>query len=675
MAEFKQDERFLFVKTPFGADALLLRSFSGREEYSRPFHFQLELIDPAAADGAKGIAEDATFYDKILGKSVEWGVRSGDTTRTFHGIVRRFTLVGLFEREAVYHAEVVPKFWLLTLTSDCRVYQEQTTKDIVSLVFNEFGITDAEFRLQATPPTREYCVQYRETYADFVQRLLEEEGIHYHFEFADGKHTIVVTDKAPTKSIGSFTFDPGGGQIGQILSWTKEYQIHSAGWELRDFDFQTSSSVKTAQEKTKTKWITGELASLKHYDFPGDKLATPDLKAGAIARVEEDEARAVTAQGASTVPDMAPGTLFSVSSHPHEAATSKFALIAVDHAAREGGQHNEDEQIEYQNRFVALLDTSRYRPPRVTRQAVIDGVQTAKVVGPKGQEIYTDKFGRVRVQFHWDRLGKFDEKSSCWVRVSQAWAGDKFGVFFHPRIGQEVIVSFMEGNPDRPVITGRVHNDLQMPPYALPDEQNKSGIKTHSTTKGSAETYNELRFTDTKEKEEIYFHAERDFDRMVENNDKLKVGFKWKDPGDQTIDIYNDRKLTIEKGKHIVTVKTGDETITIEKGNRDVKVSKGNQVTTVSKGDFTIKVDAGHVTIEAKQSITLKCGKSVIKLEPMQTTMTVAQTKMMFDLMNAKLDSSMVAVAGKIKTEIKAPMTDVKGDAMLKMKGGVVMIN
>jgi type VI secretion system secreted protein VgrG len=287
---------------------------------------------------------------------------------------------------------------------------------------------------------------------------------------------------------------------------------------------------------------------------------------------------------------------------------------------------------------------SKFRPARVTPEPTVQGPQTAIVVGPKGEEIFTDKFGRVKVQFHWDRLGKKDDNSSCWVRVAQPWAGKNWGAIFIPRIGQEVVVDFLEGDPDQPIIIGSVYNALQMPPYDLPANKTQSGLKTRSTKNSGSANFNELRFEDKRESEDIYFHAEKDFHRVVEHDDDLQVG------NDQTIVIQNNRTENVKKG---------DETITIEKGNRETTIKVGNETLTISTGNQTTKISLGKSETEAMQSIELKVGPSSIKLDP--TGVTIKGMKIMIE--------------GQVQVDVKGVITNINGSAMVNIKGGITMIN
>src|SRR5512135_3121830 len=341
-------------------------------------------------------------------------------------------------------------------------------------------------------------------------------------------------------------------------------------------------------------------------------------------RMAEEEAPYDVIVGSGTCCTFTPGGKFQLEDHEIAAEQGRYVITSILHTATETSFGDTSAGSPYSNSFTCIPDSVAYRPARLTPKPIVQGPQTAVVVGPAGEEIYVDKYGRVKVQFFWDRLGKKDENSSCWMRVAQHWAGKNWGAIFNPRIGQEVIVDFLEGDPDRPIITGRVYNAEQMPPYTLPDNMTQSGVKTHSSKGGGTDDFNELRFEDKKGSEQIYFHAQKDFDRVVENNDTLKVGSSDSDTcpdGSQTISIYKDRTSTIETGNETLTVKQGNRTVTIDQGNdthqvkmgnRDVKIDMGNDSLKISMGNQTTKLDLGASSTEAMQSITLKVGQSSI---------------------------------------------------------------
>ena len=414
------------------------------------------------------------------------------------------------------------------------------------------------------------------------------------------------------------------------------------------------------------------------FDYPG-LYAKKDAGDKAVAvRMEEEEAAYDTASGAGDLVGFTPGGKFTLDGHPAESENQDYVLTSVRHEAVDGSIVGDGES-HYGNTFTALPASAIFRPARETPRPVVRGPQTAVVVGPSGEEIYVDKHGRVKVHFFWDRLGKKDENDSCWIRVAQNWAGKNWGLVFHPRIGQEVVVDFLEGDPDRPLITGRVYNAVQTPPYELPANQTQSGLKTRSTKGGGADDFNELRFEDKKDSEDIVFHAQKDFHRVVENDDDLKVQH------DQMIEIKNNRtetvkegdeKVTIEKGDRTVTVKTGDDLHDVKQGNRTVTVETGNDAHNVKKGDRSVVIDMGN------DALTLKVGNQTTKLnlgasstEAMQSIeLKVGQSSVKIDQTGVTIKGMMVSVEGQVQTTVKGMMTQIKADAMLQQSGGIIMI-
>jgi type VI secretion system secreted protein VgrG len=307
------------------------------------------------------------------------------------------------------------------------------------------------------------------------------------------------------------------------------------------------------------------------------------------------------------------------------------------------------------------------------------------VVGQQGDEIFTDKYGRVKVQFPWDREGKKDANSSCWVRVGSVWAGKQWGGIHIPRVGQEVLVAFQEGDPDQPIIMGGVYNAEQMPPYALPDNKTQSGIKTRSTLKGGTDNFNELRFEDKKDSEEIYFHAEKDFNRVVENNDTLKVGSDKAKDGSQTIEVWKDRTETVKTGNELVTISKGNRTVNVDKGNDEHHVKTGNRTVDVDQGNDSHNIKQGNravVISMGNDSLAIKMGNQTTKLdmgasntEAMQSiTLKVGQNSITIDQMGVTIKGMMVTVEGQVQTQVKGLMTQVQGSAMTQISGGITMI-
>jgi type VI secretion system secreted protein VgrG len=651
--------RFLKIKAASASAALALVSFEGQEAISQPFRFVLDMIaDDPALDMLKMVGQPLTFSTNF----------SDDDVRHFHGKVLRISAGALEKIEEGeirrFRAEVVPSLWFLKFNQNCRVFQDKTAPQIIEQVCKDIGWSTSDYSLSlgGTYAKLEYCVQYNESDYHFVSRLMEEAGIFYYFQHDKNGHKLVASDKSSgyvdcQENQVEFADRFEGFQAGQIFDWERQLEFTTGKFSHTDYNFETPDTKLLVSEKTvvKTKGVDG----YELYEYPGEYLKNADGKTIATARIEALEWPNEVVTGTSTCASFLPGGKFKIKTHPVAAEKNKsYALLSVQHRGSEAslrigadGNAASGDRPDYTNNFQCIPAATVFRPPRTTPKPRTWGLQTAMVVGGKNQEILADKYGRVKIQFPWDREGKLDDKSSCWVRVAQTWAGSKRGSLFTPRVGDEVVVDFLEGDPDRPLIVGSLYNANNMPPYEPDKKSYQSGIKTYSTDKGKAKNFNELLFEDKIGKEQIYFHAERDFVRIVENDDKLKIGFEVKDKGDQTIDIYNDRTVTIDKGIDTLHVKTKD---------RVVKIDKGNHLITVDTGDQKITITKGSLFIEAKQKIVLKVGKS---------EMQMTQTDIKFKGMNFDLKSDMVA---KVKGGIKLAL---EGGAMATLKGGIVKIN
>ncbi|HEY7394380.1 MAG TPA: type VI secretion system tip protein TssI/VgrG [Gemmatimonadaceae bacterium] len=648
------------VTTPLAPDTLLLERLEVRDTVSKQFEIDLRLL-----------SEDGTIDAKKLLRqpmTVTVMTRAGDK-RFFNGFVRRFTQLGRHPGGLVsYRAELVPATWFLSLSSDCRIYQQKTVVDIVKAVFADTGITDVKYALTGTYQPREYCVQYRETHLDFVSRLMEEEGIFYFFEHQDGKHFLVLAD-APS------AVKPGV---------TPKLKVHSDN-PLSDDDYITDLEVESEvvagkvtlldYNDTITKSLEGSVgspagssANLLQFDYPGKFAAKGEGDRLARLRLEEAEAFGKVIHCATTSPSVGSGQKLDIADFYRNDINGSYHILSSTHSAEEGAYRSgHGGQFTYVASFQAIPHAVPFRPPRITPRSVVHGTQTAVVVGRAGDEIYADKFGRVKVQFFWDRVGKKDEKSSCWVRVASTWAGKQWGAVSLPRVGQEVVVDFLEGDPDRPIIVGSVYNSEQMPPYALPDNMSQSGVKTRSTKQGTTEHFNELRFEDKLDSEMIFLHAQKDLTTEVENDATHTVG------NNETVAIKGNRTALVEKDEEVtvkmnrtavvekdetMTVK-GNQSVTIKEGNSSFKVSQGKLDTSVDQGNVTLKAGMGSIKYEAMQAIEIKVGPSSIKID--QSGVTIKGVKVM--------------VQGEAVTEVKAPMTTVKADGILTMKGSMTMIN
>lgn len=651
------------VTSPFGDGKLLFQQLTGREELGRMFAYKLEVL---SENGALAL-------DTILGQNVTIKVEfPDDRVRYFNADVIQFRqLTKSVDKYFCYEAQLRPRLWFLTRTADCKIFQNKSVPDIIKLILDELGITDVKKSLSKTYNPREYCVQYNETDFDFISRLMEEEGIYYYFEHENAKHTLVLADSAsahsslPQKDTLPFMLRKGGYAEDLIYDWTVQQQVESGKWAQLDYDF-----VKPRAD-LKTQSVIGRThghASMEVFAYPGGYLETSVGSPLARTRVEELQVPWELVEGKTTAVTMATGKLFKLSGYARADQNREHLVIAsdvevrmeIDTAAAAGTEVLDSKAgVYFDCKFEAISSQRPFRTASTTPKPVVKGPQTAMVVGKSGEEIWTDQYGRVKVQFHWDRLGEKNENSSCWLRVAQVWAGKQWGAIHIPRIGQEVIVDFLEGDPDQPIVTGRVYNSEQKVPYDLPANQTQSGLKSRSTKEGTAELFNELRFEDKKDEEQIYFHAQKNFDRVVENNDTLKVGFEKKDAGDQTIDIYNNRTVTLEKGHDKLQIKEGNRTELIDKGNDELTIAQGNKTITISQGNLTIKIDAGKASIEAAQEILLKVGESTITIKPSAIEMSSVNVK----------------TTANGQYEATGAQAKVTGSGMLDLNGGTIMMN
>lgn len=656
MSQYTQNDKPMRFLSPLGEDVLLLAKFDGTEAVSRLFCFEVELQSE----------NSGIDFSAIVGKPVSISLKlTDDRKRFFHGIVSRFShFAGKGSstlRLSTYRAIVVPWTWLLTRTSDSRIFQNMSVPEIVEKIFKEKGFSDYRIDLQQPYEKRVYCVQYRETDFDFISRLLEDEGIYYYFTHEESKHTMVVGDSPAKhrKIDGRVRYQYSFGIVEEdtITELDKSQEIQAGKYTLNDFNFEMPRTGLESFIDSQQKLGPGER---EKYDHPGGYAKKAGGDKLARIRMEEEEARITTISGSGTCGEFTSGYRFTLSDSVRSDMNDKdYLLTSVEHHAIQGWE--DDTAFSYANRFACIPYSVPFRPPRTTPKPVVNGSQTATVVGPSSEEIHTDKYGRVIVQFHWDREGKRDEKSSCWIRVGQIWAGQGWGGVWIPRIGHEVVVSFLEGDPDRPLITGSVYNGVNMPPYTLPDEKTKSTVKSN-TTKGGGGS-NEIRFEDKKGEEQIFVHAQKNVDLTVEN-DRFET-------------VKHDQHVTVEhdlveqvKNEHHETVDVHRYTQIGKDYNLDVKGKEARQVgeslSLTVKGDVVEVFKADHseqtandyylkastVVIEGMRNITLSVGGSYIAIEP--GTIEIKTT-------------------GQLT--IEGTQVSISGSAMAEIKGGMVKLN
>ena len=601
--------REITVSVPaFGKEVLFAR-MEGFDEISRPFRFDLsvvsESLDLKAAD--------------VLGTKATVTVGE-DQPRHFNGFVSEFALTDIRDGYAHYRLILVPWLWFLSLKTDNRIFQNQSVVEIVEAVFGDYPDADFEKRLNGSYPPRDYCVQYGESDLHFIQRLLEHEGMFYFFEYEDGAHRMILADDngtlkpgpdadtLPYESDNRISFRDGD----FITAWLPVSQVRPGNFAHTDYDFEKPSSDLMAK-------AAGPLGHAQdgneNYHYPGNYTELgrgDDLSA---LRLEELQApqRRITAAG--TARPLWSGRSFTLSEFPREEENDDYIVLRTDYelwdAQYRTGSGTGD--VGYLIALRLAPKSVAYRPPRITPKPVMKGPQTAVVVGPGGEEIFTDEYARVKVQFFWDRLGGKDENTTCFIRVSQTWAGAGWGFIQIPRIGQEVIVDFLEGDPDQPIITGRVYNAEQMPPYGLPGNASQSGWKSNSTPGGGG--WNELRFEDKAGSEEVYFQAQKDHTELVKNNEARTIG------NDFSEDVGHDAQQSVGNNR---TESVGVDKSTSVGANRTVDIGSNDTETvgvnrslsvgadeTISIGNnSTETIGANHSqTVGAIQTITVAAAR------------------------------------------------------------------
>jgi len=596
--DYTQDHRLMAFDSPLGKDVLLLQELTGYEGISRLFSYDLNLLAPE---------NHSISFQDIVGKKVSITLHLPDgTPRYISGYVSRFTQGGIDERMFThYHAEVVPWLWFLTRQSDCRIFQNMKVGDILTKVFNPLG-DFKEFRLslQGSYDPLEYCVQYRETTFNFVSRLMEEFGIFYYFDHStQGEHTMVICDQSSTlppclSSPVSYETEVGGLADPEVIySWQVGQEVRTGKYTVTDYNFITPSTNLLANNPTVVSLAASQ--GLELFDYPGPHKTIDEGEAVAKLRMQEEEAPHMVISGAGNCRGLVSGYSFDLQNHYRSDQNAKYVATEVRHFASAGQTYTTagaQAGETYSNHLVCIPASVAYRPARVTPKPFVQGPQPALVVGKAGEEIWVDQYGRVIVQFYWDRQGQKNENSSCWIRTSQPWAGDSWGAIWIPRIGQEVLVSFLEGDPDRPIITGRVYNANQMPPYELPKYQTRSTFMSRSSKGGGAANYNELRFEDLEGKEQIFMNAEMDMDLRVENDSREFIGANRHlivKTNQQEL-IQTDKHLHV-KGNHLEKI-DGNMSLQVvgnqmEKvtGNKSLNVT-GNQSESVT-GNVSLKVN------------------------------------------------------------------------------------
>jgi len=604
------EERFFFDVAEATETFQLVR-MQGFEEISKPFEIQLELVSENPDVELRDLLNRSAVV-KLLDQSCD----ENEHTRYINGIICEAEVGESGVRQTSYHVTLVPKLWPLRYRVNSRIFQFKTVEEIITQVLTDAGMIEDEFRfeLSGSYSPRDYCVQYRESELDFIQRLLEQEGIHYYCEHQYDKHVLVMSDASETnppiageKLLHYFHNGQGAVREQHLFKFSYIEQVRSGRASLRDYDFKKPNlCLQSEQEHELDK-------PLEVYYYPGEYVDAG--RGDQLAQVVNDslnrQRQRILAE--SDVNRLLPGYSFELDGHELEDHNSEYLITRIEHKCAqpqvlEAGATTEGSR--YTNRITAVPFSVSYRPAISTPKPLIKGSQTAMVTGPAGEEIYTDEHGRVKVQFHWDREGQMDEQSSCWLRVSQSAAGGAFGGLFLPRIGEEVIIDFLDGNPDRPLVTGRVYHGQNRVPYPLPENKTVSTIKTNSTKGG--EGFNEIRIEDKKGEEQIFIHAQKNFDQRTKNDHKEWVGndHHWIQMQNEYRELRADEHA-LTKGNYHRQVDS-DHHLTVDQ-NRHIKVG-ANHATEAGSG---IHIKAGNkIVLDAGVDMVISAGGSTINIGP-----------------------------------------------------------
>jgi type VI secretion system secreted protein VgrG len=647
---YLEANRYLFLSTPLGPDKLLLERFSGHEGLNQLFRFELELL-----------AENSTSVDfeKLIGKKISFGVQGMDpqqpVPRYFSGIVVEFSQGGRDQELTSYHAAVVPDFWKLTRKFRSRIFQHISVPDLLKQLFADYK---PSWKIQGAFEPREYITQYQESDFAFASRLMEEEGLFYFFTFSKDGHQLVVANAPPlhpdipADTQLTYGIIPGGSESEQrVTQWYKGQSWNSGKYTLWDHTFELPHRHLDANETVVDSVQFGKVAhklklsgneDLEILEHPGgyawhfdgvNKSGSPqpdqlqkifqDNKRTAGIRMQQIETPMLLAHGSSNCRQMTSGHKFTLQGHFN--ADGQYVIVEVSHHGAEGGFRSDENTNEsaYDNAFTCIPYALPYRPPRWTPRPSIPNPMTAIVVGPAGEEIFTEQHGRIKVKFMWDPAPDSTD-NTCWARVATSWAGATWGSIHIPRIGQEVVVSFINGNPDRPIVTGSVYNPDQMPPYKLPDHKTVSTIKSRSSKQGSKSNYNELRFEDLKGKEQVFIHAERDKDERTKAESREWVG------ANRHMQVKQNQKEAVVQNKHskvganYVFETDGDKHFTT-KGNIFESTGADHNVTlsgnhsesvggklSIAVGQSTEQTSGTKFAHQAGQEIHLKSGMKVV---------------------------------------------------------------
>ncbi len=679
------ENRLLRMEGSYAAPDLFIKSAVVREGLSRLTETTVEFLSN----------DRALKLETVVGYDMQVLIETQDKRlRRFPGTCVSAEYLGLYQGFGHFTAQLRPWLWMLTRNRDNRIFQDRSTPEIISDILADNGFSsNLKSRLSNAYPKREYCVQYGESDFDFLGRLMEEEGIYYYFVADDARQIMVLAD-----GLGGHDPIEGGSKVAfqfreanyrrdddHVFEWAAIEYVTSGKVSMTDYNFETPTAALRARKSR---------PSGKHqhrdqeiYRYPGHYR---DLGRGtdlAGVRMEAEAARHRRWSGAGNLRTLAVGATFTLDGHPRVDDDSQFLVTEATHYLQVETDYEDADTTEmtilgnrlafdasnrdaYRCVFGVMSRDTQFRAPQTTPWPAIPGMQTAVVTGPPGKEIHTDKHGRIKVQFHWDRKGEGNDNSSCWVRTVMPWSGRGWGMVALPRVGQEVVIQFEEGDPDRPVCTGMLYNAATMPPFTLPDNMTQSGIRTNSSEGGGG--FHELMFEDKKDEELVRFQSEKDFQQIVKNNAEISIGVEKQDGGDLTQTIHRHKTETLKTGNMSFTVEAGDESRSISGkqaedvgGNRETEIGGSDSLEIGAGRDTSVatsdRLETGTgithkagttIDLEAAAKITLKVGGSTIELTPAGVT----------------IKAPMIQIDG-------SGMTEVKGGGALILKGGMTLIN
>lgn len=658
-----QTHRSVSLETPLGEDVLLVKRLEGREALGRSFQYELDLISKYPN----------LPFDEIIGQSVILLLkRQHAETRYFHGYISRFKQVNAEEDQTDYQATMVPWLWFLTQTSDFRIFQEKTIPEIIESIFKTHGFDKYELRFSSNYAPQPYCVQYAETDFNFVNRLMEAEGIYYYLIHNETDSILVLTDSSvshePVSGYEEILYRPSSDPHAEeetIDAWSLQKQLLSTSFAHTDFDFANPRKNLLTQSQIPREHA---ISDLEHYHYPGNYKTHEEGEIYAKIRIEEIQARHELFEGKSCSRGLSIGHTFALGRAYREDQNQAYLVTAIHHTIISDAfraQTSTDFEPVYRCTFTALRADVPFRPERITPKPTLRGLQTAIVVGPKNEEVYTDKFGRIKVQFHWDRDGQFNEDSSCWIRISQYWVGKAWGALHLPRVGQEVMVAFINGDPDCPIITGQLYNAECMPPYTLPNDKDHSGLKSRSLKGGSPENFSEIRFEDKNGEEQLVIHSGKDLEITIENDRREKVGH------DETRSVANDRTHQID---HDETLNVGNNRKIKVTGTHTETIQKDTQIT-IKDGSYTHDVAKNKAKYHVKEDIeedydakqTTKVAKEIAITSEQASIHITAKTEIQLSVGSSKL---LMKSDGSI--ELSGNNIAIKGLEAVYVKGGSV---